>query len=223
MIAILTQSSYTPSGSTRAVWEHPWAHNHDSVARWVVFVHLREDQMSLSRKRQKELKRLRGNAEELWHAQEDILDRANAFAREAGRQVGHLTREEVSPRVKDAVDTYVRPGLDRGTSLTRSAARSVGNRITHDVVPAVGTAIGTALSVADIANDARVRAAVKRLNPSKALAKKSGPGAVTYLAVGAGVVALAGVGYAVWQTFRADDELWVADEEPPTPVPANDI
>ena len=46
--------------------------------------------------------------------------------------------------------------------------------------------------------------------------RKQGPGVGTYLAIGAGVIAAAGVAYAVWQTFRADDELWVADEEPGT-------
>ena len=30
--------------------------------------------------------------------------------------------------------------------------------------------------------------------------------------------AAAGVAYAVWQTFRADDELWVADDEPGGPA-----
>ncbi|MEO6826444.1 MAG: hypothetical protein ABI255_08535 [Microbacteriaceae bacterium] len=176
--------------------------------------------MSLSRKRQKELKRLRGNAEDLWRAQQDILDRANSVAKEAGRQVNYLTREEVAPRVKDTVDTYVRPGFDRGVSLTKNAARLVGERITNDVVPAVGTAIGTALSVGDVARDARVRAAVKRLKPSKVVKKESNSGIGRYFAVGAVLVAVAGVGYAVWQTFRADDELWVADEEPTTRTPA---
>ena len=44
--------------------------------------------------------------------------------------------------------------------------------------------------------------------------QKQGPGVGTYLAIGAGIIAAVGVAYAVWQTFRADDELWVADDEP---------
>ena len=48
--------------------------------------------------------------------------------------------------------------------------------------------------------------------------QKSGPGAGTVIAIGLGVVAAAGLLYAVWQTFRADDELWVADEEPTAPA-----
>ena len=44
--------------------------------------------------------------------------------------------------------------------------------------------------------------------------RSRGAGIGTYLAIGAGIIAAAGVAYAVWQTFRADDELWVADDEP---------
>jgi hypothetical protein len=49
-----------------------------------------EVQMSLTRKRKRELKRLRNTAEELWGQQQDILDRANSVAREASRQVNYL-------------------------------------------------------------------------------------------------------------------------------------
>jgi hypothetical protein len=184
-----------------------------------------EVQMSLSRKRQKELNRLRGNAEDLWHQQQAVLDRANGIAREAGRQAGHLTREEVAPRVREGYESYLRPGLDRGAHLTRRAAQGAGDVITHNVIPAVGTALGTALSVADVAKDTRVQAAVKRLSNPKTIVqpKKSGPGFGTILAVGVGVVALAGIGYAVWQTFRADDELWVADDEGTAPSAESEL
>lgn len=174
--------------------------------------------MSLSRKRQKELNRLRGNAEDLWHAQQDVLDRASTIVREAGRQAGHLTREEVAPRVRGGYATYLQPGLDRGVHLTRRAAHTAGDLVSNNLVPAIGTALGTALSVADVAKDARVQAAVRRLSPKKIVEKKSGPGFGAVFALGVGVVALAGVGYAVWQTFRADDELWVADDESAAPT-----
>ena len=80
----------------------------------------------------------------------------------------------------------------------------------------LGTALGSVLAIGDIANDARVRRAVQRVSP-RAVAvvdQKKGRGVGTYLAIGAGIVAAVGVAYAVWQTFRADDELWVADDEP---------
>jgi hypothetical protein len=164
--------------------------------------------VSLSRKRQKQLNRLRADALELWGAQQDVLGRANTVAQEAGRQAANYTREEVAPRVREGYDTYVRP-------VTRAA----GGVITHNVVPAVGTVLGTALSVADVAHDARVQAAMKRLQGAKAefvkkaKPEKSGPGFGTYLALGLAAAAAVGIAYAVWQTFRADDELWVAEDE----------
>ena len=95
------------------------------------------------------------------------------------------------------------------------------------VIPAVGATIGTAMSVVDHARDARARAFIgevkqggqrgrrRRRRPSPT---KSGPGAGTFIAVGLGIIAAVGLLYAVWQTFRADDELWVADEEPTAPA-----
>ncbi|WP_022881889.1 hypothetical protein [Gryllotalpicola ginsengisoli] len=165
--------------------------------------------LTLSKKRAKELSKLKAEAEALLAHQQDVLAHATSVGREAGRQAQHLTREELVPRVRGGYESYVAP-----------VASKAGDFVNHTVVPAVGTAIGTALSVADVANDARVKAAVKRLKqatgkvPAKKK-KKSGFG--TYIAIGVGVAALAGVAYAVWQTFRADDELWVSDEPPASP------
>ena len=167
--------------------------------------------MSLSRKRRKELKRLQSSAEELWGNQQHVLEHANAVAREASRQLGHITREEVVPRVRTGYESYVRPGVETAGRFARTAGDSVERT--------VGNALGSVLSIGDIANDARVRRAVQRISPRAAtvVAEKKGPGVGTYLAIGAGIIAAAGVAYAVWQTFRADDELWVADDEPSSP------
>ncbi|MFF2272605.1 DNA helicase [Agromyces sp. NPDC058136] len=164
--------------------------------------------MSLSRKRRKELKRLQSSAEDLWGNQQIVLEHANAVAREASRQLGHLTREEVVPRVRSGYDSYVRPNVAR----VGQAAKVAGDGVEQGL----GNVLGSILSIGDIANDARVRRAVERVSP-RAVAvveQKKGRGVGTYLAIGAGIVAAAGVAYAVWQTFRADDELWVADDEP---------
>lgn len=168
--------------------------------------------MSLSRKRRKELKRLRKSAEDLWGNQQDLLENASAVAREASRQLGNLTREEVVPRVRTGYQSYVRPGVDQA----RAAARGAGDTVERTI----GSALGSVLSIGDLANDARVRRAIARVTPGKVVEKK-GPGVGTYLAIGAGIVAAAGVAYAVWQTFRADDELWVADDEPTPAEPAS--
>lgn len=171
--------------------------------------------MSLSRKRKKELKRLRSSAEELWGNQQHVLDHANSVAREASRQLGALTREEVAPRVRDGYQSYVQPGVD----ATRAFARGAGKVVDRTVLPAVGSAIGSVLAIGDIANDTRVRKALSRVSPALVPQKKKA-GFGTYLAIGAGVVAAGAVAYAVWQTFRADDELWVSDDEPETPSEA---
>ena len=162
--------------------------------------------MSLSRKRRKELKRLRSSAEELWGNQQDVLEHANAVAREASRQLGHLTREEVVPRVRTGYESYVRPGIAQARNVARGAGDSVERGL--------GNALGSVLSIGDLANDARVRRALDRVTPRTVVVEKKGPGVGTYLAIGAGIIAAVGVAYAVWQTFRADDELWVADDEP---------
>jgi flagellar biosynthesis/type III secretory pathway protein FliH len=182
------------------------------VARWEKFApNDLEVQMSLTRKRRKELTKLRASAEQLWSHQQEVLDRANSVAREAGRQVGYLTREEVAPRVRDGYSQYLQPRVD----ATRQFATDANSTIEKTVLPAVGTVLGSVLTIGDIAKDKRVQAAIDRLNRGKVVVPtKSGPGVGTYLAVAAGILAAAGVAYAVWQTFRADDELWVADEEP---------
>lgn len=178
--------------------------------------------MSLTRKRKKELKRLRSSAEELWGQQQEVLANANAVAAEARKQAAYYTREEIAPRVRDGYDSYVRPAAQTAGKYA-GAAR---DRFVGDVIPAVGSAVGTALSVVDHARAARAAAfngdfakARKEITrKATAATEKSGPGAGTVIAIGLGIVAAAGVLYAVWQTFRADDELWVADEEPTTPV-----
>jgi hypothetical protein len=175
--------------------------------------------MSLSRKRKKELKRLRASAEELWGNQQVVIEHANHVAREASRQLGNLTREEVVPRVRTGYETYVSPRLGQAKDAVRYAGVSAER--------GVGTVLGSLLTIGDLANDVRVRRAVNRISPTAAKVakiedkKKSGPGIGSILAIGAGIVAAAGVAYAVWQTFRADDELWVADEEPLSTNEAN--
>ena len=167
--------------------------------------------MSLSRKRRRELTRLRKSADELWNHQQEVLERANAIAREAGRQAGVLTREEVVPRVRESYENILRPSVH----ATQELAEGVRHQVVEKVLPGLGTAIGTVMSVGDVARDARVRAAINRLRFQKPVViEKKGLGAGSYIAIGLGLAAALGVAYAVWQTFRADDELWVAEDEP---------
>ncbi len=182
--------------------------------------------MSLTRKRKKELKRLRRSAEDLWGQQQEVLTTANALAAEARKQAAYYTREEIAPRVRDGYESYVRPAAESARATAGRYAGVARDRLVGDVIPAVGTAVGTALSVVDHARAARQsafagdfkKAGKEITRRASAANQKSGPGAGTVIAIGLGVVAAAGLLYAVWQTFRADDELWVADEEPTAPA-----
>jgi hypothetical protein len=189
--------------------------------------------VSLSRKRKKELRKLQETAGKLWESQQVLVGEAAGIAREASRQLGNYSREQVVPAVQSTYQDRVVPTVDRGVQFGKHV---VGDK----VVPAVGSVVGSALSVWDAANDTRSRLAAGRgfalpdaksvskkadtysKKATKALSKrlaafepapqKSGIGVGGVIAIVLGVVAAAGVLYAAWQTLRADDELWVADD-----------
>jgi hypothetical protein len=183
--------------------------------------------MALSRKHQRELNRLKSQAEDLWDDQREVLEHAAKVVREAGRQASRYASEDVAPRVRDTYEDRVRPAFEDGMRLARSTARSAGDRFSHDVVPAVTGALGSALAAIEVARNREVRAAIKNagrlgtdVGTKLGLVKSKpsfGPG--RYILIGIGVVALAGIAYAAWQTLRADDDLWVDDE----PAPSQDF
>ncbi len=171
--------------------------------------------MGLSRRRQRELARLKRGASELWDDQKDVLEHATKVVREARRQLANVSREEVAPRVRDVFETRVRPGVESGIEAGRQFADAAGRKVTRDVLPAVSSALGTALAALEVAKNPQVRRALGRMTgaASKAVAPaKAAPGPGRYILVGIGLVVAAGVAYAAWQTLRADDELWVSDE-----------
>jgi hypothetical protein len=164
--------------------------------------------MAISRKRKRELARIKGHATDLWDDQKDVLERANHVVREASRHARTYARDEVAPAVAG------------GLSATRTAASVGREHIVDDVFPAVSSALGSALAILEVAKDPRVRDALKRATKagSSAAAKvgvKSKPshGPGRYILIGVGVVAFAGIAYAAWQTLRADDDLWIDDED----------
>jgi hypothetical protein len=171
--------------------------------------------MGLSRKRQRELNRLKRSAEELWDEQREAIEHASAVLRDARRQAANYAREEVGPRVRDTYEDRVRPALRDAGRAGRQAASWGGERLRDDVVPAITGAVGNALAMLEAAKDPRVRDVVRRVAGAGERAgvvtmpKKSGPG--RYILIGLGVVAAAGIAYAAWQTLRADDDLWIED------------
>ena len=179
--------------------------------------------MALSRKRQKELNRLKRSAEELWDEQRDALEHASAVLKDARRQAANYAREEVGPRARDTYDSRVRPAVASGVAAGRSAASRAGERLSDDLLPALSGAIGSALAMVEVAKDPRVRAVLKQASSAATSvgttvgrkvhivepAKKSGPG--KYILISLGAIAAVGVLYAAWQTLRADDDLWIED------------
>jgi len=159
--------------------------------------------MALSRKRQRELKRLKRDAERLWDEQREAIDHATVVLKDARRQAANYAREEIGPRIGD------------GVGSARRAVGSARDHILGDVLPAISGTIGSALAVLEASKDPRVRDVVRRVSSAGEKAgivtrpAKSGPG--KYILIGLGVVAVAGVAYAAWQTLRADDDLWIED------------
>jgi hypothetical protein len=182
-------------------------------------VTITEVDMGLSRKRQKELNKLKRSAEELWDEQREALEHATVLLKDARRQAANYAREEVAPRVRDTYEDRVRPAVASGVAAGRSAASTARDRFSDEVLPALSGAIGSALAMLDVAKDPRVREVIKKAGSTATTLgrqahiveppKKSGPG--RYILLGFGVVAVLGVAYAAWQTLRADDELWIEE------------
>jgi ElaB/YqjD/DUF883 family membrane-anchored ribosome-binding protein len=163
--------------------------------------------MGLSRKRERELKRLKSNAEDLLRDQREVLEHANKVIRDASRQAANFAREEV------------RPAVSSGASATRSAAHTAKEKFVDELFPSISSALASALAVLEVAKHPDVRAALGRVSKGAAAVghsaqvvptKSAGPG--RFILIGVGLVAFAGVAYAAWQTLRADDSLWVEDD-----------
>lgn len=142
---------------------------------------------------------IRREAQAILREQQRILAQASSVARQATHDFGRYTQDEVFPRI---------------ASGSRRGVNSARNAIVDDVLPAVGAAVGAALNLLD-GKSARgaVSAARKALSGSSSTKSASGPGVGTIVAVGIGVAAMIGIGYVAYQTFRADDELWVAEDD----------
>ena len=161
--------------------------------------------MSLSRKRKKELRKLQDQVSKLWESQQVLVGDATSVAREAGRQLGYYNREQVVPQVKATYGRYVTPVVDKGVTTSRHV-------VNDTIVPAAGAVVGSALSVWDAAGRTRAKLSGGRIPMPVIEPPKRGIGAGGIIAIIFGVAAALGVAYAAWQTLRADDELWVADD-----------
>ena len=176
--------------------------------------------LALSRKREKQIKKLRKQAEKLWDVQRSVNSRAGELAREASHQAREYTNESVVPEAR----RYAQRGLDRGRNAISGAARGWNN----SVIPAVAGGLGSFAAMAQISKDKRVKDAIANVEkyarvPDVAPAEqaKKGLSAGQWVLIGVGVVAVAGAAYAAWQTLRADDDLWIPDADEVEAAPAN--
>lgn len=164
--------------------------------------------MKLSRKRRRELRKLRSEAQELLDQQMVVLGNAGTVLKRAGNQVHRLSDEHVAPYVHDAVER-VRPTVDRGVASARRAARTV-KRVT---APVVAGALAQTIRALDEIDSPKAAAQIRGFGQRTGYLdapKKRGIGGI--IAIGFGVAAAVGVGYALWQAFRDDEELWIAPE-----------
>ena len=97
------------------------------------------------------------------------------------------------------------PYVDRGVTVSKHI-------VNDKVVPAAGAVVGSAMSVWDAANVTRSKLSGGRIPLPVIESPKRGIGAGGVIAIIFGIAAALGVAYAAWQTLRADDELWVADD-----------
>ena len=72
--------------------------------------------MGLSRKRQRELKKLKRSADQLWDEQRETLEHAADVLRDARRQATNYAREEVAPRVRGGYEDRVKPLFATGVA-----------------------------------------------------------------------------------------------------------
>lgn len=137
---------------------------------------------------------------------------------------------------KDALTGVLFPAVTSASAAAVALAAEAGGRLgVSETVTKQGKKLTDGLGVATKAGHAsgakggvKLKAAAKAGKVaakagSKRIAKSSGTkqglgfGGVLGILLGVGLVV--GVGYAVWQTLRADDDLWVADEDPDTTTP----
>lgn len=166
--------------------------------------------MKLSRKRRRELKKLRKQAEVLLDHQREVLGNAGHILGEAGYQAKQLSDEHLMPRLESAVD-QARPVIDRNLA----AARRTADRVRVATAPVVAAALaGTVRSLERLEQNQasqQVRGFGEQHGYLKPAKKKRAGGLI---ALGLGIAAASAVGYALWQAFREDDDdMWVSADD----------
>jgi hypothetical protein len=156
-----------------------------------------------------------------------VADKVAPVVGKAGRAAGSYA----ASTTKDALTGVLLPAVSSATAAAIALAEEASDRLgLPDSVTKQGKKVTDALgSVTKSGVKAEAKAGVKlkaaakagklaakhgSKQIAKATGKKQGLGFGGVLGILLGVGLLAGIGYAIWQTLRADDDLWVADEDP---------
>ena len=165
--------------------------------------------MKLSRKRRRELRRLQNSAQQLLDQQRIVLGNAGDVVHEASKQAKRLGNEHLMPRIDETVEA-VRPTVDRGVASARRAANNIRRISTPIVASALATTIQKLHAIEQVETARQVRNFGERTGYIKPANKKRGARKIVVLSIG--ITAASGVGYALWQAFRTDDEMWTTPE-----------
>ena len=131
---------------------------------------------------------------------------ADTSAAAAAAAPGGTARSRVTDAAGKAGSVVTKQGAKGAARITGTGAKSATK---------AAKAVARSKKGRDaVAKAAKGAAAVKVAQKALGKNKKSGPGAGSIVGLTLGLLALIGIGYAVWQTLRADDDLWVADDEP---------
>jgi hypothetical protein len=143
-------------------------------------------------------KEIRRDADRLLRQQREVLAEAGTVLRAAGREAGRYAHDDLYPRFAEG---------------TRRTARSARERLVGEVIPSIASVVGSTMSAVESARGKRsLLGKALSAAPARVLPVAAKAGAGKYIAIGVGVAVALGVGYVIYQTFRADDELWVEEE-----------
>jgi hypothetical protein len=143
-------------------------------------------------------KEIRRDADRLLRQQREVLAEAGTVLRAAGREAGRYAHDDLYPRFSEG---------------TRRTARSARDRIVGEVIHSIASVVGSTMSVVDAARGKQsLLGRALGAAPARVLPVAAKAGAGKYIAIGLGLAVAVGVGYVIFQTFRADDELWIEED-----------